>query len=334
MGKIVFVELLDRRGNVRGRIKVDSFPATVGRGYANAVIVDDRLISVEHLRLSVDSEAGIIVEDLNTVSGTRLSKSQERIERYRVPAGGEAIIRIGQTVLRLRGDDFVVGPVASSRTLFGSFGSFIENGMIAFLVFIAGFGLNVVTFAQEINKKVIWSDLTLMSLILLIVFALWAGFWSFLSRLVAHSFHFMTHLGISGIASIVFLILFTSEEYFEFLFSAPVGAKIFGFAGFAVIFSLLLYTHLSVMSESSSRKRMFSAALISAGIVGILLLVNYVNEKEFSNELRFSHVIKPVGRRWVRTVSSDEFFGGLHKLRAKIDAMAREGPKEKMVEKK
>jgi hypothetical protein len=30
-------------------------------------------------------------------------------------------------------------------------------------------------------------------------------------------------------------------------------------------------------------------------------------------------------------VSSDEFFGDLGKLRAKIDAMAQEGPKEKMI---
>ncbi len=41
--------------------------------------------------------------------------------------------------------------------------------------------------------------------------------------------------------------------------------------------------------------------------------------------------MKPVGRKWVRTVSSDEFFGDLEKLRAKIDVMAQEGPKEKMV---
>ncbi len=45
MGKIAFVEILDRRGNVRERVRVDSFPATVGRGYGNAVIVDDRLVS-------------------------------------------------------------------------------------------------------------------------------------------------------------------------------------------------------------------------------------------------------------------------------------------------
>ena len=123
----------------------------------------------------------------------------------------------------------------------------------------------MLAFAQEISKKVIWSDLTGMSLVLLIVFAVWTGFWSFLSRLVTHSFRFMTHLAISGIASVVFLVLFTAVEYFEFLFSAPAAAKVVGFAGLAVVFSLLLYTHLSVMSESSRRKRMLSSVLISAG---------------------------------------------------------------------
>jgi hypothetical protein len=279
----------------------------------------------------VDSEDGIIVEDLNTVNGTRLLTSQERIERHRVPAGGEAVIRIGQTVLRIRGDDFAVGPVASSRPLFRPFGRHAENGVIAFLVFITGLGLNVLAYAQEINKKVIWSDLTVMFLILMIIFALWAGFWSFLNQLVAHSFRFMTHLALSGIASVVFLMLFIVKEYFEFLFTAPIAAEVVGFGGFAVIFSLLLYGHLSIMSEFSGRKRILSSVLMSAAIVGIVLLINYTEKKEFSDELRFSHVIKPVGRKWVRTVSSDEFFGNLNKLRATIDAMAQEGPKERTV---
>ena len=331
MGKIAFVELLDRRGNIRGRVKIDSFPATVGRGYANAVIVDDRLVDAEHLRLSVDGEGAIVVEDLNTVNGTRLSKSGERIERHRIPAGGEAVIRIGQTVLRLRGGDFEVGPTVSFRILFGPFRRYIENAAIASVVFVTGFCITVLTFAQEIDKKVIWYDLTAISLVLLVVFALWTGFWSFVNRLVAHSFRFMKHLAISGIASIVFLVLVTLREYVEFLLSAPLAAKVFGSAGFAVIFSLLLYAHLSVMTESSGRKRMLASALISTGIVCIVLLTQYAYRKEFSNELRFSSVMKPIGRKWVRTVSSDEFFGDLYKLRTRIDAMAQEGPKEKMV---
>jgi hypothetical protein len=331
MGKIAFVELLDRRGNIRERVKVDSFPATVGRGYANAVIVDDRLVNAEHLRLSVEDEGAIVVEDLNTVNGTRLTKSGERIEQHRIPAGGEAVIRIGQTVLRLRGSDFPVGPATSSRSLLGPFRRYIENAAIASAVFVTGFCITVLAFAQEIYKKVFWYDLTPISLVLLVAFALWIGFWSFVNRLVAHSFRFMAHLAISGIASVLFLLLVTAKDYVEFLFSAPLAAKVVGSAGFAVIFSLLLYSHLSVMTGSSGRKRMLASALISAGIVGIVLLTQYAYRREFSNELRFSSVIKPIGRQWVRAVPSDEFFGDLDKLRARIDAMAQEGPKEKGV---
>jgi hypothetical protein len=331
MGKIVYVELLDRRGNIRERVKVDSFPAKVGRSYTNAVIVEDRLVSEEHLMLSLDSEGDIVMEDLNTVNGTRFSKSGELIARLRVPARGEVVILIGHTVLRLRGDDFAVGPVVPSRALFGPFGKYIENGMIAFLAFVVGFGLNILTFAQEISKKVIWSDLADMSLVLLVVFVFWTGFWSFLNRLVTHSFRFMTHLGISGIASIILLMLFTAKEYFEFLFPVQVAARVFEFGGFVVFFSMLLYGHLSVMSASSGWKRLLSSALISASIVTIVLLINYADRKEFSNEIHFSSVIKPIGRKWVWTQSSDEFFGNLHKLREKIDATVQEGSKEKMV---
>jgi uncharacterized membrane protein len=141
----------------------------------------------------------------------------------------------------------------------------------------------------------------------------------------------MTHLAISGIGSVIFLSLVTTKEYVEFIFSAPLAAEVFGSAGFAVIFSLLLYAHLSVMTGASRRKRLLASVLISAGIVGIISLIGYADKKEFSNKLRFSSVIKPIGREWVRTVSTDEFFGDLDKLRARIDAMAQEGPKEREV---
>jgi hypothetical protein len=329
MGKIVFVEFLDRRGTMKERVRIDSFPATVGRGYGNAVIVDDRYVGVEHLRLSLDSEGGIWVEALDPVNVTRIEKSRQPLRREQVPPGGEIVLRLGQTVLRMRGDDFAVGPAAPPPALFGSPGRRLASWPTALLVFAVGFGLNVLTHAQAISKQAIFSDLSAMAITLLLFFVLWTGFWSFFNRLVAHSFRFMTHLGIAGIGSVVFLIFFTGNEYFEFLFSAPVAAKAAGFAGFAVIFSLLLYTHLTVMSDSSRRKRLLSCALISAGIAGIALLITITKEREFSHELNFSAVIKPVGRQWVRTVAAEEFFGDLDKVRAKIDAMAKEGRKGK-----
>ncbi len=329
MGKIVFAEFLDKKGDVKERVRVDSFPATVGRSYINSVIVDDPLVSPEHLRLSPDNEGGILIEDLNTENGTWLSASRTLIERHTIPAGGEAVIRVGQTVLRLRGDDFVVRPTAPSTPLSGLSGRFVENTVTAFLIFGGCFGLCILVFAQSISKKIIWSDLTGKSLFLLIVLVVWTTFWSFFSRLVTRSFRFMTHLALSGVASVAFLILVIGVEYFEFLFSSPTTARAIDFAGVAIILSLLLYTQLSIMSETPRWKRLLPSVLISAAIVSIVLLVQYTREKEFSAELRFSSVIKPIGRTWVRTVSADEFFSDLKGLKTNIDAVAQEGPEGK-----
>jgi hypothetical protein len=74
---------------------------------------------------------------------------------------------------------------------------------------------------------------------------------------------------------------------------------------------------------------MLSSALITAGIVSIALLIDYADRREFSNELRFSSVIKPVGHQWVKAKSSDEFFSDLSKLKTKIDVVVQEGPREK-----
>jgi hypothetical protein len=222
----------------------------------------------------------------------------------------------------------VINPAAPSSPLFGLSGRLVESAVAAFLIFAASFSLCILTFAQSISKKVIWSDLIGKSLVLLIVFVLWTAFWSFLSRLVARSFRFMTHLALSGIASVAFLMLVIGVEYFEFLLTSPTAARVVNFAGVAIILSLLLYTHLSVLSETPRWKRLLSSILISATIVSIVLLIRYTGGKEFSAELQFSSVIKPIGRPWVRTVPPDEFFGDLRSLKAKIDAMAREGPKE------
>jgi len=328
MGKIIFLEVLDKKANIRERVRIDSFPATIGRGYKNAVIIDDRLADREHLRISQDSEGGILVEDLGSVNGTCLSDSRERIRQHRIPAGGEAILRIGQTVFRLRDDDFVVGPASSlPRAWLGAGSRYLENRLTAFMIFAACFGINVLMEAQRISKNSIWSDLLGESLVFLIIFAIWAGFWSFLGRVLTHSFRFVTHLAIAGLAFIFSLLLAAGADYIEFFFSAAAFSEIVRIGGIAALFSLLLYAHLSIISELSAWKRLLPCILISAGLAGIFLLINYTKANDFSTELSYSSVIKSIGRPLVRTVSTEEFFGNLDKLKSKINAMAAEKPR-------
>ena len=53
MEGVIFAEVLDRRGQVRQRVRVERFPLTIGRAYSNDLILDDRYGCPQHARVSI-----------------------------------------------------------------------------------------------------------------------------------------------------------------------------------------------------------------------------------------------------------------------------------------
>jgi pSer/pThr/pTyr-binding forkhead associated (FHA) protein len=86
----------------RFEIKVTA-PGTivsVGRAVENQIVVPDPAVSRRHLRLIVTSN-GIIVEDLGSTNGTYLvERGVERLIKVE-NIGREAVVRIGDTKLRI-----------------------------------------------------------------------------------------------------------------------------------------------------------------------------------------------------------------------------------------
>jgi len=86
----------------RFEIKVTA-PGTivsVGRAVENQIVVPDPAVSRRHLRLIVTSN-GIIVEDLGSSNGTYLvERGVERLIKVE-NVGREAVVRIGDTKLRI-----------------------------------------------------------------------------------------------------------------------------------------------------------------------------------------------------------------------------------------
>lgn len=327
MGKIVFVELLDRRGHVRERFRLETFPASIGRAYSNTVIIDDRLACPEHLRVYLDEQGAMVVEDLESVNGMCLASSPQRLSRHIIPPGKDAEIRVGNTLLRFRGEDYIVGPAEARRVSDGVMHGLFEKQGNASLIFLFSFGCFIFSFLMESHERMPGPELLGKSLVFLLILLIWAGFWSFLNRLMAHTFRFVSHLALAGFAAAVLLMHAVAIEYYAFLFSAALSADIAGYLGTAVILSLLLYSHLSIMLASSPRRRMISSALAGFGLVGVIGLLAYVSQSEFSNQLRFSSDMKPVGQQWMRVKSPDKFFEDLTSLRKEVDTMAE---KEKL----
>src|SRR6185369_9659246 len=104
------IEVLDRLGRVKERLRPESFPVVVGRGYGCDVLLDDRYVSPQHLRIDRDEEGRFFVEDLQSTNGVQRLAPFAAVTRMEVE--DDMRIRLGHTVVRLRRSDHPVEPAA------------------------------------------------------------------------------------------------------------------------------------------------------------------------------------------------------------------------------
>ena len=96
MGALAWVELLDRRGHVRTRHRIDSLPALIGRSYGCDVLVDDPWISPIHVRIYRDLDGSFKVEDAGSENGLWLPDEERRVTL--LPLGRGVTLRAGHTL--------------------------------------------------------------------------------------------------------------------------------------------------------------------------------------------------------------------------------------------
>lgn len=322
MGEIVFVEILDRRGRLRERVRLDSFPATIGRAYTNDVIIDDRFACPVHLRVSLNEDNDIIVDDLKSVNGLYQLLPLKRVQNIRI--GPETQIRIGNTTLRFRRTDHTVAQAEPLRPVSNALPRFLEHPGVAILIFVTSLSLIVGAMYLDMHERSVMSKLPAFILSFILVFAIWAGIWSFVNRIVSHVFRFLSHLTLVAMALAASIIFETVIDYYQFMFSPGAYLDVIAFAGFAFLFSLLLYGHLTILSSVPKIRNVIASTLISFGLVSFIGYTTYVERTEFSNKIYFHGELKPVGVRWLSTVSTSEFFRDLKNLHNKVDAADRQ----------
>lgn len=241
MEKVIYAEILDRRSRVKNRIKIDKFPATIGRAYTNDVIIDDRYVCPEHVRITLDDSGDPVVEDLNSVNGMYQFVPHKRFSRLSILP--DAQIQIGHTIIRFRGSEFKVKPAVSGKADKGGIRSFIESKSVGIGVFM----LSVVLLMANIYLGS-YEDITPIKLFgnvlpFFFLYAFWAGGWAFANRLVAHEFRFIPHLALISAAVTGFLLFDIFIDYFIYIFSPGSYFDIFEIIIITVLFAFLLGAH-------------------------------------------------------------------------------------------
>ena len=326
----MILEVVDAQGGrVPMRLRLDSLPLTVGRGYANDVILDDPYVDARHARIALDESGALVVEDLGSVNGLVAQGSPAR--RVQVAAGTGAEVRVGRTLLRFRDPDEpvppalpdVAAPAAPVERPHPAEG-WAASRWVQLAVSAAAAGAVAVTTWLESYERSSASGVLSAALAFVLMAALWAGVWAVAGRVVVQRFRFPGHFAVASAALLVALVLGTLDEWITFLLPGSAVSGLLGVVGGLWLMAALVAGHLSLASAMPQRRRWRAGLVTSAVLVGLGGAMALVQDEGFSDVPEFDGVLKPAGAGWIPAGTVEDFGRDAAELKEQVDELAAE----------
>lgn len=317
----MIVEVLDRRG-VRQRVRLRAFPATIGRGLDNDVILDDRYADPRHALLEWDGSGTLLLVDQGTVNGTFDAGSGQRIARYPVRPGAE--FRLGRTTIRVLDETQPVPPALVDAPPSGGLG--LSDAPYTALAIAAGTGV-LVAVNEYLGKtsRVTPAGMAGDSLMMLLVVVVWAGTWALVGRVTQQRFRFLEHFAIACLALTGFIVSSGAFEYASFFFPGGFGWDVLAGTLALAIAVLTLAAHLARVSGMAQWPRLLWSLGVIGGLAGIVALSGHRDQMDYSSHFEDTP-LKAVGARWIPSVKPAEFLKQVDGLKREVDQLADEAP--------
>lgn len=323
MARALTVEILDRLGRVRERVRVAELPAVVGRAYSCDVIVDDRYVSPEHLRIDRDADGRLWVEDLQTTNGTQRLAPLGALAR--APIEDDMRLRLGGTVVRLRTAEHAVEPAA--RLGSGALpAGLLGNRVLSVAACALAVGLFLIDDYLASYERMTPARLVSQTAAVLLLLAIWGGLWSLVSRATSQSFHFLEHCTIGalwGLSVVTFLRLL---DFYAFAFAADRSAEMLSWTAWVPLLAGVLYSHLRLCTSMPPLRLALSTTAISCVAVGLsgLVLLGAQMDEQWVGQLAFSRQLKPPVLQVAPSRGVDEFFTRAQALKDRVDRLLDE----------
>lgn len=318
----LIVEVLDGRGGVRARVRVDALPLRIGRALRNDLILDDPWVDAEHARITDDGTGAMVVEDAGSVNGIVPGGTSTRVAT--VPALPGTEFRLGRTVLRLRDSDEPVPPAlrvdAPGHRVVPRWATTGRGQLALCIAAAAAFGIQSWLGSTDRSAA---ADTFVTVLGLALIGTAWAGLWSVAGRIIVHRFRFLAHLALLCAALIIGLALAAAAEWIAFIFPddpiSPAAGLVLGL----VLFAALLVGHLGLATTLPARRRWLSGAIASSIILALVAIAALTDPDTFTDVPEFAGTIKVPAARWIPMQSTTDFAESAASLREDVEALLR-----------
>ncbi|HQO57692.1 MAG TPA: FHA domain-containing protein [Candidatus Omnitrophota bacterium] len=262
MAKIVLEIALESRPHKEVRV-FDSDRVTVGRGFDNDVILADPYVSSRHMVVERIGES-VRIRDTGSENGTCVAGVTHRGEDVEIPSGAEIVI--GKTRLRVYHETH---PVAPARRLVenNAFLKLTGHPVFAWALVLAVAGLALLeahwgTTRNENLLKLLPAPIGVLSSVLV-----WAGFWTFIGRLLRHKMYFWEHVSICCLWFLASELMDNGIHYTAFYVNSKTIGLVLGYTVNSGLFIAVLFATLTFAANMTSRKKIIFAGVFTGVIV-------------------------------------------------------------------
>ena len=323
---MIFVEVIDRRGRVLSRSRVETLPFRIGRAYDADLILDDPHVSPLHAVVERDAEGRLRLRDADSRNGIALEGGRERLPA--VTLDGDVSVRLGRTLVRLRAPDFPV-PDAVPIVRRSALSEWLrEHWSAAVVIPLLVLGLDVFGEYRSTTSEFEPLDALSAAAWSLLIFAGWIGAWALLNRLLRQRTRFVAHSTVAFGASAAYTLTEWGFEWLRFLFAPVEPLQLANQFAWTALFGLLLLGHLTVMGVARRPVRFGIVGLGFAALLGLQLIDHYGEDTNWVTTLPYWSRLEPLDPTWLPVESADAFFAGIPELAEQLDALAEEAREE------
>lgn len=318
MGALMWVEVLDRHGDVAARYRFDDiarWPVRVGRAPDNDIVLDDPHVAPHHAVIGMDRDGHLYAEDQDSINGLVNDRTRQR--EARIDFSRNPMMRLGKTRIRVRdGREDVAAekPLASDS----------RAGAAALVLTLVLFGLSMLDLWMGFTGDAASTHFVLPVMMVALLVLLWTSAWALVSRIFAGQTLYTRHLVVALAVAVGGVIFNELREWLSYAMALPVLEEK-DIVSFWLMLAIACYWHLRVMAVRAMRLAMTLVTIALAAVVGLQWVTMHETRKWTGQQATLG-TLKPPAFRLARPVAADDFLSRTNGIKDELDAVRKKEP--------
>lgn len=290
---------------------IEQFPATIGRGFHNDIILTDPHVSAQHLRLESNGVSWAII-DLGSTNGLYINAAERPPGQAHTVISGD-VLRVGQTELRVYAPHHAVAAALRMQKSHPVF-SWLSHPLNVWACFLLAIAVTQFWSFMEIWTEEPGMVLAAAGACTTGIILLWATLWSAGGRLVNHKPHFKSHAALICLYLVASTAGWYIESYTDYLTNENWLSTVISYGINFFMLAVLLYGSFTLSSRMQLKQRLNFSALLSASAMAVLFALSMIAAKTFNQQPIYPSTLKPYLSWLAPTDTIDEFMAGNEKI--------------------